>query len=66
MFKRQVVDKSVVFGCRVGVGAAASFFLMIYLWYQYGLIVPRVLLGVGGIATVLGILYIALLCKPSK
>ena len=65
MFKRQVVDKSIVHGLRIALIITILFLSFTYMWFAYGLIALRIAVGVVSAIVILSIMYIAVFCKPS-
>lgn len=63
MFKRPVIDKSIVVACRIGVALAIAFSSIFFIPPQYVAIVFKTILGVGFSAVIIGILFVALFCK---
>ena len=63
MFKRPVVDRSIVVACRVGVGLAIAFSSIFSIPPQFVAIVFRTILVVGFSTVIIGMLYVALFCK---
>ena len=66
MFKRPIVNKCTVYALRAAVIGATSIIGVLYLWYIYGFIVPRIVITVISISIIAIILFVAFVCKPSK